>query len=423
MTMTFAGIFTCYLPSILCILTDIILRGVNLYTSMLFTFITVPISLTVKGVYEPLPGLMLFPFTYGLVSFFLLPTRQLVYFIYTLSAVCFTIMDVAYHYKYNQHFEENISLIIFNDLMFAFLVYTVLGYLRNLLTKFRIQRKLKEKEMVTQNLELQTQQEEIANQNLMLQQRNQLLIESWHFQQKITSVLTHDTRTSLIFLKHIVNSSKRLKKINSETREMLSELDREISNMTGTFDNVLQWLKQPQPTTIKNIHKEEIFLHEVAEEIIFSYKGQIKTKEIVFVNDVQANPKIYINREYLRVILRNLIGNAIKFSKKGGTVRIWAEETSYSSKIYIKDNGIGITAANLKKINAGIGFSTTGTMWEKGTGMGLVFCRDFIKKSGGSMETISRLEEGTTIIISLPLFSNNIATTETNQSNTENQIH
>lgn len=410
MSMTFPGIFTCYLPSLLCIVTDIILRTVNLYTSMLFTFITVPLSITLKGIYEPIPGLMLFPFTYGIVCFFLLPTRPLIYIIYSLSALCFTAIDLAYHYVYNQHFRENISLIIFNDLIFAFLVYTVLGYLRNLLTKFRHQRKIKEQEMITQNLELQTQQEEIANQNLLLQQKNQLLIESWHFQQKITSVLSHDTRTSLIFLKHIVLSTKRMKENNPETQELLSELDREISNMTNTFDHILQWLKKP--SYINNIEKEEIILQELAEEIIFSYKGQVKNKELLLINKIHSSLKLHINQEYLKVILRNIVGNAIKFSNRGGIVTLWAEKSDSWFKIYIRDNGIGITAANLKKINEGVGFSTPGTLQETGTGMGLIFCRDFIEKNAGSLEIISASYSGTTVIISLPSRSLNELTTD-----------
>ncbi len=414
MTMTIAGIFTCYLPAMLCIITDIILRKVDLYTSMLFTFIFVPISLTIKGLYEPLPGLSLFPFIYGIVSFFLLPTRKLVYVIYSLATLCFTTMDLAYHYKYNQKFRENISLIIFNDLIFSFVVYTVLGYLGNLLTKFRQHRRQKEREMVTHNLELQTQQEEIANQNLLLQQKNRLLIESWHLQQRITSVLSHDTRTSLIFLKHILQISKRNAQENSENEELILELDREVSSMTDTFDHVLQWLKQP--SYINEIHKEKIMLQDVADEILFAYKRQAKSKEILLSNEIAEDTKLYINPEYLKVILRNIVGNAIKFSKKGGIVKIWSEETISLFKIFIQDTGVGISLSNLKKINEGVGFSTIGTMKETGTGMGLVFCRDFIEKSSGSMEIISSPGNGTTIIINIPSHSiKNIASIEFNK--------
>ncbi len=407
MTMDFLGITTCYLPSILCIATEFFFRCGELYGGMVFSNTMVPLSLVLKGVYEPIPGIMLYPLAFGIVSFFILPTIRLVYYIYSLSVVCFIVIDVAYHYKYNPLFNENVSLIIFNDLLFGLVVFTVLGYLRNLLANLRRQRKIKEKEIISQNQELQAHQEEIANQNLLLQQRNQLLIESWHFQQKITSVLSHDTRTSLIFLKHIVTSSRRMTEKNAETEELLSELDREISNMTGTFDNVLLWLKQP--STISNINKEELLLHDIVEEIIFTYKGQAKTKEILIVNDVPPLFKLYISREYLRTILRNLIGNAIKFSKKNGVVRIASEENSQYSYLYVIDNGMGITEANLLKINEGAGFSTIGTMQEEGTGMGLIFCRNFIKKSEGEMKIVSDTQNGTTVIVSLPLKVNKSA--------------
>ena len=410
MTKSFVGIFTCYLPATLCVTTEILFRNKKLFIGLIFTFTTVPIAITAKGLYEPLAGLMLFPFTYGIVSFFLLPSPRLIYPVYTLSVTCFTLIDVSYHKKYNQQFSENLSLIIFNDLLFAFLVYTVLGYLRNLLVKFQTQNKAKEQELFSQNMELQTHQEEIASQNFLLQQRNQLLIESWHLQQKITSVLSHDTRTSLIFLKHILLSSKSMTDKNTETQELIYELEREVTSMTNTFESVLEWLKQP--SLINNIHKEEILLHDMADEIISSYKGQSKTKGVVLLNQVSSQSVLYMNYEYLKVILRNILGNAIKFSRKGGFVKIWEKETINHFRIYVQDTGVGISAINLKKINEGAGFSTPGTLLETGTGMGLIFCRDFIEKSAGHMEIISTQGVGTTIIITLPRLPGKLVATD-----------
>ena len=407
MTHTFLGVSTCYFPSFLCIVTEILFLKGRLNQGMIFAFICVPLAVTLKGLYEPMTGLMLLPILYGVVCFFLLPTAKHIYYIYLLMALCSITIDLAYHYKFNPDFYDDASLILFNSAFFYTVLYLVLGYLRNLLTEYQNEKILKQTELSIQNKQLQAQQEEIESQNNLLQQRNKLLIESWHFQQKITSVLSHDARTSLIFLKHVVASFEKEKRGDEQLLGFTREMEREITNMNSLFDEVLQWLQRPKND--KESEKKMINLSDIAEEVNYAFKGAAKSKGVLLLNEIEVHQQVYANPEYLKVILRNLVGNALKFTHIDGRIVLSGAASDGMYALCIEDNGIGMSPNNLRKIKQGIEFSTVGTDKEMGIGLGLVFCREFVQKSNGDMVIESTLHHGTKITIRLPLKAKKIS--------------
>jgi Signal transduction histidine kinase len=109
----------------------------------------------------------------------------------------------------------------------------------------------------------------------------------------------------------------------------------------------------------------------------------------------------------LHSILQNLFSNAIKFSYKGGTIKINSKELGELVELQIADNGIGISKDNIDKIfEIGTQFTTVGTADEKGTGLGLLLCKEMVEKHGGMIRVQSELKKGTTFIFTLPKYSN-----------------
>ena len=105
----------------------------------------------------------------------------------------------------------------------------------------------------------------------------------------------------------------------------------------------------------------------------------------------------------LRTILRNLLSNAIKFTNKGGEINIRTEETPAFVCISVSDNGIGIAPENLAKLfNMTEIFSTQGTAREKGTGLGLLLCQEFVEKHGGRIWAESEEGKGSIFNFTLP---------------------
>jgi signal transduction histidine kinase len=109
----------------------------------------------------------------------------------------------------------------------------------------------------------------------------------------------------------------------------------------------------------------------------------------------------------IQTIFRNLISNAIKFSKPGGLIVLDAtfDKSTNKTLITITDHGVGITEENRSKLfDIKTHQSTKGTMQESGTGLGLLICKEFIEKHGGNIHVNSTIGEGTQIIFDLPSF-------------------
>jgi signal transduction histidine kinase len=112
---------------------------------------------------------------------------------------------------------------------------------------------------------------------------------------------------------------------------------------------------------------------------------------------------VFADKAMLETVLRNLISNAIKYSKNTGEVKIGAEQLGVETIVSIRDNGIGIPKKHIHKLFSIDGkYSTLGTMNEHGTGLGLILCHEFVKIHGGNIWVESEEGIGTSIYFSLP---------------------
>jgi len=97
-------------------------------------------------------------------------------------------------------------------------------------------------------------------------------------------------------------------------------------------------------------------------------------------------------QDMIQLVLRNLVSNAIKFTSENGCVQIGVEDGDDVLEVFVKDSGIGLSTANLDKISHNEYFTTRGTSAEKGTGLGLMLCKEFLAKNNGTLHITS--EEG-----------------------------
>jgi len=127
-------------------------------------------------------------------------------------------------------------------------------------------------------------------------------------------------------------------------------------------------------------------------------------KNIELVNGISENCKIQTDRFMLDTVIRNLMSNAIKFTSNGGKIEVFDEKNEGEIKIFIKDNGIGLSEERKDKLLTDLlGKTTPGTNREKGTGLGLSLCVDFVERMGGDIKVESAGKDmGTTFIVSLP---------------------
>jgi signal transduction histidine kinase len=115
--------------------------------------------------------------------------------------------------------------------------------------------------------------------------------------------------------------------------------------------------------------------------------------------------EVFVDRNMVNTILRNLITNAIKYTHKAGTIKVMAIQVDHQAFISVIDNGVGIDPVMIGKLfKISEKISTAGTEKETGTGLGLLLCKEFVEKHGGQIEVRSELGKGSEFIFSLPLF-------------------
>ena len=149
---------------------------------------------------------------------------------------------------------------------------------------------------------------------------------------------------------------------------------------------------------------EELNFAIVCQEIIESLKANSIAKNIVINNLKNNELYLFADENMLKTILRNLISNAIKFTQPDGVINIFTETNGSNAIITVSDNGVGIEKNNFNKIwEITSHYSTTGTANERGTGFGLILCKEFVEKHGGQIWVESELGKGSDFKFTMPL--------------------
>lgn len=235
-------------------------------------------------------------------------------------------------------------------------------------------------------------QEEIKKRKDELEQLNQV-------KDKFFSIISHDLRSPINALSGILN----LMEGDHITREEFSMLTKELRtqfNHTRTLiNNLLDWALL-QMDKLK-ITPEKIELSSLVNEN-FNLLASMHLKDMKLVNQVAANTYAWGDLNMLNLILRNLILNAIKFSKSGGSIEISATEKEGWITLGVRDYGIGIQPEVQRILfEKTMGYSTPGTANEKGTGLGLILCKEFVEKNGGTIWLESTPGKGSTFYFTL----------------------
>jgi signal transduction histidine kinase len=239
------------------------------------------------------------------------------------------------------------------------------------------------------------QKESISLQATELQELNQL-------KDKLFSIISHDLRSPLGAMKGMLTILEMGGLSEAEMQIITKDVKKRLDGLDHALNNLLVWSKAQMSGQIAL--KENIELHPLIEGKINLYSGTAALKKIEFANLVPQNIVVHANLNHLRVVLRNLIGNALKFTPEGGKIEIIATTNENFVRIGVKDNGIGMSGEQIDKLfDKNTHFTTRGTKDEKGTGLGLLLCKEFVEKDGGQIWVESKPKQGSTFWVEFPL--------------------
>ena len=243
---------------------------------------------------------------------------------------------------------------------------------------------------------------EVKNRTVEIQQQNLKLEEVNRVKDKLLSVVSHDIRgplSSLHLALNLVNSGSLSAK---EFQKVTEDLEARLTNTTEFIDNLLQWAKLQMSG--ETFEPDRLNLSKLADESVKLLEPECAHKNIILKNRFQGTFEAYADVNMVRSVLRNLLINAIKFTKPNGTVSLSAYRVEHKIIISIADSGIGIPEKNRKTLFTLTSVATQGTNEEKGTGLGLLLSKEFVEKNGGSIWFETKEGEGTTFYFSLPEF-------------------
>ncbi|WP_277479114.1 tetratricopeptide repeat-containing sensor histidine kinase [Catalinimonas alkaloidigena] len=244
------------------------------------------------------------------------------------------------------------------------------------------------------NEEINRQKEEMAAQADKFQDLNQL-------KNKLFSIISHDLRSPLNSLSGSLELVQRGLIDNKEFKAFLPELIKNVSYTNTLLDNLLHWAKNQLEGP--EINSEIINLKKIASLKIELLQHQAVHKNISLNNEIQDDVFVYADEIMIQIVLQNLLSNAIKFCRPNDEIYVRLAYQDGFAVMCIQDTGTGIEKDNLDKIFSDTSFSTRGTANEKGTGLGLMLCKDFVIKNGGEIWVESTLGEGSSFYFSLIL--------------------
>jgi len=155
------------------------------------------------------------------------------------------------------------------------------------------------------------------------------------------------------------------------------------------------------------VEKTILNLNEAGKEALNLLNENASAKKIDLVNNINKDINVTADKYMIDTVLRNLISNSIKFTKPGGHIILSAIRLRNMAEVSVEDNGMGISEKNQEKIfRIDAHFQIDGTANEKGTGLGLILCKEFVEKNHGTIRIESKENEGCKFIFTIPLHYN-----------------
>jgi len=223
---------------------------------------------------------------------------------------------------------------------------------------------------------------------------------------RLISIIAHDLRSPfnslLNFSEFLVEDIDELPK--EEIKLFAQKINEAANNLFTLLENLLQWSRMESGKF--PFHPAKLNLRYKINQVIKLFIDIAEIKKIKIINNVPETCVAFADEDMMFSVIQNLLSNAIKFSKDLGNIIFEGQIDNDTIKISIKDTGIGIKEEDLAKLfRNDIRHSTYGTHDEKGSGLGLMICKEMIEKNSGEIIVSSNFGEGTTFYFTLPLFS------------------
>ncbi len=214
------------------------------------------------------------------------------------------------------------------------------------------------------------------------------------------SIIAHDLKSPMAGLNSLLQFADSGGFSEQELKEILPLLSRNVNNTSILLNNLLSWSRSQLEG--EQIRPKLFDLSELTANNFTLLEKRAAEKGIKLINESIPRTLIFGDLDMIDLVLRNLLGNAIKFCNQGDTITLQANQQETFTRVMVIDTGLGMDDRTKEKLFQLMAKSRRGTNDEKGTGLGLKLCKDFIEKNGGTIRAESELGKGSTFIFELP---------------------
>jgi signal transduction histidine kinase len=279
------------------------------------------------------------------------------------------------------------------------------------ITNFSNQLHLKNEEIIAQGFEIEVQHNRLAEQNSLLETQTQaILLQNKELQEinatkdKFFSIIAHDLKNP--FNSIISFSNLLVLGLPSLDRERLHKFAANINDSAQDtyklLENLLEWARSQ--TGRIEFKQEKTDLKNIFDLACGNTHSMAANKNISLNCELTEHINVFVDKNMINTVLRNLISNAVKYSYNGGAIKILTVLKVGEVEISVVDNGVGLEQEQIKKLfKISEKVSTSGTEKETGTGLGLLLCKEFVEKHGGKIWVESEFEKGSSFRFTLPL--------------------
>ena len=268
----------------------------------------------------------------------------------------------------------------------------------------RLKKEKEEAQLELINIQRVTNEElekKIERRTKKINQQNLELEESNKVKDKLLSIISHDLKGPLNSFQTLLAMMLKDELTKDNINMYTSHLNNKLGLMINLVDNILNWVRTQMGGMNFDIHKLQ--LKELVKENIHLFSSQAELKAIKIIDEVPDGIRILGDKNVVRMVIRNLIANALKFTKNEGQIFISTTLQENLVLIEIRDTGIGIPPEKMKMLFTDAHFTSPDTNHNAGTGIGLLLCKEFLSKTSGEIWVESEVNKGSSFKFTLPV--------------------
>jgi two-component system, sensor histidine kinase LadS len=266
---------------------------------------------------------------------------------------------------------------------------------------YRKEKEIAQAELIDMQRKINEELEKkVEKRTLKISEQKSELQEMNRVKDKLLSIISHDLKGPLNSFQSLLSMMMKDELTPEKINMYTLHLNNKLGSMVSLVDNILHWVRSQMNGIKLDIQKTD--LKDLIEENVSLFQSQSELKNITLIDEVSKNTWVMGDKNIIRLVIRNLLSNALKFTPEGGKIYISSKPDGGNIVTEIKDTGVGIDKEAIAKLFSELYFSTPDTSKNQGTGLGLLLCKEFLSRTSGKIWVESEVDKGATFKFTQP---------------------